>query len=120
MRYASLFITFIYWDFINCYSNVGRISALMLGRQAVRSFSVGSADHAYSKENSLVFFNLFCTHKYKHFCSSAYVTKEAHETPMDMKSSTDRNATTLFFSEMLRGKLKYHYLCWGHIIIITT
>lgn len=32
-----------------------------------------------------------------------YVTKEAQDTPMDMNTSTDRNATTLFFGELVRG-----------------
>ncbi|EDO39320.1 predicted protein [Nematostella vectensis] len=32
-----------------------------------------------------------------------YVTKEEHDTPLDMQTSTDRNATTLFFGELLRG-----------------
>ncbi|XP_031556120.1 beta-1,3-galactosyltransferase 2-like [Actinia tenebrosa] len=55
----------------------GRISAL--SRQVARPFSLGSANNSYK-----------------------YVVEEAQDTPMDMKTSTDRNATTLFFSELLR------------------
>merc|ERR1711973_158931 len=35
-----------------------------------------------------------------------YVTKEAQDTPMDMGASTDRNATTLFFTELIRGLMQ--------------
>ncbi|KAJ7387192.1 NADH dehydrogenase Fe-S protein subunit 8 ndufs8 [Desmophyllum pertusum] len=47
---------------------------------AVRTISVSSSKHAYK-----------------------YMTKEPHELPMDMHSATERNAQTLFLTEILRG-----------------
>lgn len=44
--------------------------------------------------------------------NTEYVTEEAQDTPMDMNTSTDRNATTLFFSELMRGKhLNLYFFC---------
>ncbi|KAL9981821.1 hypothetical protein ACROYT_G010576 [Oculina patagonica] len=46
----------------------------------VRTISVSSSNHTYK-----------------------YISREAHEIPMDWHSSTERNAQTLFLTELLRG-----------------
>jgi len=35
-----------------------------------------------------------------------YISREAHEIPMDWHSSTERNAQTLFLTELLRGNFQ--------------
>ena len=34
-----------------------------------------------------------------------YISRETHEIPMDWHSSTERNAQSLFLTELLRGNL---------------
>ena len=42
-------------------------------------------------------------------CGTEYVTKDIEDTPFDARSVNDRNATTLFLTEMIRGS-PYHQL----------
>jgi len=46
---------------------------------------------------------------------SEYISREAHEIPMDWHSSTERNAQTLFLTELLRGNFKYLGFQWHSI-----
>ena len=84
----------------------------------MRPFSLAASDRAnYSKYKlAVLYFILVLNDAYTYlkfirdpFFTKAYVTKEAQDTPMDMGTSTDRNATTLFFTELIRGRFFYFF-----------
>lgn len=73
---------------------------------AVRTLSVSSSKLKFSKYRSRVFvgsMNHASDHSF--FVLIEYISRENQDIPMDFHSATDRNAQTLFLTEMLRGIL---------------
>ena len=57
---------------------------------------------------------VYAASMYCHVYIVEYVTMDVEDTAFDAKSVVDRNATTLFLTEMIRGTCALHALCIYH------